>query len=163
QEGAGGLDSLLRRSSKPLYVRMAMVGLILSIACANIANLLLARSTARRREMAVRLSLGAGRMRVVRQLLTESALLSLAGGILGVLVALWGIRSITWLLANGRDNFTLHATFNWPVLGFTLALSLATALVYGLAPAIQATKVDLTPALKENRVGGAQRGQGRRM
>ncbi len=162
QEGAGGLDSLRRRYSKPLYVLMAMVGLILAIACANIANLLLARSTARRREMAVRLSLGAGRMRVVRQLLTESALLSLTGGLLGMLVALWGIRSITWLLANGRDNFTLHASLNWPVLGFTLALALATGLIFGLAPAIQATKVDLTPALKETRAG-AQRGSGRRL
>src|SRR5260370_42584136 len=97
--------------------------------------------------MAVRRSLGAGRMRVVRQLVTESALLSLAGGILGVLVALWGSRWITWLLANGRDNFTLHANLNWGVLGFTLALALATGLVFGLAPAIQATRVDLTPAL----------------
>src|SRR5437899_12487192 len=160
--GAEGLGSLRRQYSKPLYILMGMVGLILTIACANIANLLLARSTARRREMAVRLSLGAGRMRVVRQLLTESALLSLAGGIVGVLVALWGIRSITWLLANGRDNFTLHATLNWPVLGFTLALALATGLVFGLAPAMQATKVDLTPALKETRAG-AQRGSGGRL
>src|SRR5215831_4697655 len=115
----------------------------------------------RRGGMAVRLSLGAGRMRVMRQLLTERALLSLAGGLLGVLVALWGIRSITWLLANGREDFTLHANLNWPVLGFTLALALVTGLVFGLAPALQATKVDLTPALKETRAG-AQRPAGRR-
>jgi predicted permease len=151
QEGGSGVDSLRRQYAKPLYILMTMVALILAIACANLANLLLARATSRRREMAVRLSLGAGRLRVMRQLLTESVLLSLFGGLLGIVVAALGIRSLTFLLANGRDNFTLGAELDWRVLLFTLLVALATGFLFGLAPAIQATKVDITPALKETR------------
>src|SRR5438067_8572504 len=112
-----------------------MAGLILAIACANIANLLLARATARRREMAVRLSVGAGRFRVIRQLLTESALLASIGGALGVAVAVWGIRFLTLLLANGREEFTLRPDLNWHVLGVAMALSIMTGMLFGLAPA----------------------------
>jgi len=160
QDGAGGLDSLRRQYSKPLFVLMAMVGLILAIACANIASLLLARTAARRREMAVRLSMGAGRMRVIRQLLTESLLLSLMGGVAGLLVAMWGIRSLTWLLANGQERFSLHATLNWQVMLFTFGLAVITGTLFGLAPALESTRVDLTAALKQvraNEAGGRSR------
>lgn len=159
REGATGLNTLRRQYSKPLYVLLAMVGLILAIACANIANLLLARATARRREMAVRLSIGAGRFRVVRQLLTESVLLASIGGSVGVAFAVWGIRFLTILLANGREDFTMHPDLNWHVLGAAVALSLATGLLFGLAPALQSTRVDLTSSLKETRAGqpGSQR------
>ncbi|MBV9779248.1 MAG: ABC transporter permease [Acidobacteriaceae bacterium] len=155
QKGRSGMDALRREYSKPLYTLMIMVVLILAIACANLANLLLARGAARRSEMAVRLSLGAGRLRISRQLLTESGLLSLVGGVLGILVAAAGIRSLTLLLANGEPNFTLHAELDWRVLGFTLAVTLAAGFLFGIAPAIQATKLDLTPSLKEARAGSA--------
>jgi len=156
--GAAGLGSLRRKYSKPLYVLLTMVGLILAIACANIANLLLARAAARRREMAVRLSLGAGRFRVVRQLLTESVMLASLGGAFGVLFAIWGVRALTFLLSNGHENFTLHAELNWNVLGVTAALSVVCGLLFGLAPAIQSTRPDVMPALQNGRGGGPRRG-----
>jgi len=158
QPGATGLDSLRRRYSRPIYILMAMVGLILLVACSNIASLLLSRATARRREIAVRLGIGASRARVVRQLLTESLLLASIGGALGIAVAFWGIGVMTALLANGRENFTLHAELNWTVLGVTGALSLATGVLFGLAPALRATRVDVAPALKEVRASEGPRG-----
>ena len=163
REGTGGLDSLRRTYSKPLYLLLTLVGLILTITCANIANLLLARAATRKREIAVRLSIGAGRLRIIRQLLTESVVLALAGGALGVGFAVWGIRFLTLLLANGRENFTLRADLNWNVLGVTALLSLLTGVLFGLAPALQSTRLDLTPALKVSRTSDGRGNRFRRL
>ena len=149
-EGARGVDRMRRNYQEPLVVLMGMVGLILAIACANIANLLLARATARRREMAIRLSIGAGKWRVIRQLLTESVLLASIGGAAGVLVAYWSVPVLRAMLATG-SSFILRAELNWHVLAATAALTMITGLLFGLAPALQAARVDVMPVLKESR------------
>ncbi len=154
-DGARGLDNLRRHYSKPLLLLMLLVGLILLLACANTANLLLARAAARRREMAVRLSIGAGRFRVIRQLLTESVLLASLGGLAGVLLAVWGVRALTLLLANGEDHFTIRAEMNWRVLLATFVVSLLCGTLLGLAPALQSTRADVMPALKDVRTGAS--------
>lgn len=162
REGSGGLDGLRRMYAKPLYILLALVVLILSIACANIANLLLARAAARKREIALRLSLGAGRFRIVRQLLTESLLLAVVGGVLGIAFAVWGIRFLIVLLASGRQNFTLGAQLDWRVLALTAGLSVLTGVLFGLLPALQSTRADVVPALNVSRIGTARgRGFGR--
>ncbi len=130
-------------------VMMAVVALVLSIACANIANLLLARASARRKEIAVRLALGAGRARLIRQLLTESLALSMVGGLVGFLVAFWAkdlLRSFDPF--DGGPNAPPVATLNFRVLGFTLLISLLSGVLFGLAPALQASKPDLVLTLK---------------
>jgi len=154
ESAAGGLNGLRTRYREPLLVLFAMVAVILVIACANIASLLLSRASARRQEVAVRLSLGAGRLAVIRQLLTESVLLALVGGSAGVLLSMWGTTALTALLAGGSDGFTLRAELNWTVLAFTLLVSLVTGVLFGLAPALHATRVDLFPALKGSRHSG---------
>lgn len=130
-------------------VMMAVVGLVLLIACANIANLLLARASARRKEIAVRLAIGAKRTRLIRQLLTESLLLSLIGGVIGALVAFWArdlLRSFDPV--GGGPNAPPIATLNLRVLGFTFVLSLLSGVIFGLAPALQTSKPDLVLTLK---------------
>ncbi|HEY6347486.1 MAG TPA: ABC transporter permease [Bryobacteraceae bacterium] len=147
-DGATGIDTLRRIYSDPFILLSIMVSLILAIACSNIANLLLARAAARRREMAVRLGIGAGRARVLRQLLTESFVLSALGGLLGVLVAIGGIRFLTVTLENNIGTFPLHPGLNGQVLAAAAAISAFTGLLFGLAPALEAARVDVMPSLR---------------
>jgi predicted permease len=157
--GSAGQNAARRFLEAPLWALMAMVGLVLLIACANVANLMIARSTARRREIAIRLALGAGRGRIVRQLLVESALLSLAGGLLGLATSPSIMRLLIGIMPQMDPPLRFVANPNLRVLLFNLAVSLFTALLFGLAPAWRAARPDLAPTLKDQAAAAAGGGQ----
>ncbi|HEY3990987.1 MAG TPA: ABC transporter permease [Acidobacteriaceae bacterium] len=154
---ARGLSSLRAEFSNPLKILMAIVGLVLLIACANIANLLLARSTARAREFAVRQALGAQRARLVRQLLTESLMLAVAGGALGVALAAGAGRLLLRMVSDSAEAVPLDLSIDTRMLLFTAAITLATALLFGTIPAFRATRLELTRTLKDGQGAAGSR------
>lgn len=158
-----GLAILRQEFSKPLSILMIIVALVLLISCANVATLLVARSTARQKEMVMRRALGASRGRLLRQLLSESVLLAAIGGALGLLLAFWGSHALVFLMSSGGEPIPLDVKPDAKVLGFTALVSVLTGILFGLAPAFRSTQRDLTPALKVGLSGASDVGQRTRL
>lgn len=157
EPGDRGLDSLRGQYARPSYVLLALAGLVLLLACLNLANLLLARTTTRQRELSTRMALGAGRGSIIRQMLTESLLLSGFGGAAGLLLGYLGRNVVLRLLTNSSQLELVRIQFDWRVLLFTLGISCATGIFFGLAPAWQATRIADHAGLRES--GGATAGR----
>jgi putative ABC transport system permease protein len=151
--GGTGVSNLRARYSRPLYVLLGIVGLVLAIACANMANLLLAQSVARRRELAVRLSLGAARWGLVRQLLVESLMLSTIGAAAGLVIATWGSRAIVGLLSTRTQVVEVNLAMDWRVFTFTTAVGVLTGVLFGVAPALRGTRLTPADALRDHSRG----------
>jgi predicted permease len=159
--GGKGFSWVRKNLSPLLFTLMAVVGLVLVIACANVANLLLARASSRQKEISIRLAVGASRFRLIRQLLTEGAVLSGMGGLAGLLMAGWGSRLLSRLAERGGPNpvpFDVDVQPDLAVLAFTAGISVFTAILFGLAPAARSTRVDLAPVLKDAGRGSVRSG-----
>ena len=160
QPAGNGFSNLRGEFASPLFVLMCLVGLVLLVACANVANLLLARGAARQREFAVRLASGASRRRLMRQLLTESVLLSVSAAFAGVLFSAWSTRVLVGFISSETGPVVLDLRPDWRVLVFSIGVIFITALMFGLAPALRATRIDLASSLKErSRTFGGREGR----
>jgi predicted permease len=163
QSAAGGVNTLRAQWETPLMVLMVMVGLVLLIACANVANLLIARATARQREIAIRLAVGANRFQLVRQLLVESVLLAIAGGLLGLLLSENLTDGLLALLPGDAAGGWLAPQLDVRLLGFSVALSLLTGLLFGLAPVLHVMRSGVAPTLKDQTAGMSASGSQSRL
>ncbi|HMH16284.1 MAG TPA: ABC transporter permease [Edaphobacter sp.] len=160
EDGSRGLNRATLEFGKPLHVLLALVGFVLLLACANIANLMLARASARQHEMGVRLALGASRSRILRQVFTESLLLSTLGGIFGLVLSYLGRTVLPQLVANSWERVELNVPFNWKVCAFTAGITILTGILFGIAPAWAATRAEVGTALKESGSTATRRRKG---
>ena len=149
EDGSKGMNFAARQFAKPLYVLLALVAFVLLLACANIANLMLARASTRQREMGVRLALGAGRWRILRQVLTESLMISAMGGALGFILGYMGRTTLPKLLANAWERTDINVPFDWRVFAFTATVTIVTGVLFGIAPAWASTRAEIGATLKE--------------
>jgi predicted permease len=159
-DGSRGLHYTDRMLRKPIYVLLGLTGFVILLACANIANLLLARGAQRQREMSVRLAMGAGRVRILRQLFTESLLLAALGGAAGLILGYFGRSVIPNLLTNAWDRHDINTPFKWTVFAFTAAVTLLTGVLFGLAPALLASQTQLSGTLKDTAQSTTRRRKG---